>query len=181
MVKKLGHGWQALFVPDQADKLELIAPALAAAGYVAAPLAAKKPRRGTKIALLSTAEGAGDKLLRNAGRHVEGAVLAPGFFPDRQDPLIGAFVVRYEERFARTPTAVDAYAWDAALVVRAAVAGGARSRAATADAIAAGVVDGLTGAVRFGADHHRSDGGLLYQVQRVGDGDDADFTARAIR
>ena len=83
---KLGGSWDALFVPDQAETLALIAPALATAGKVPKPLGyTKKITGGRAILLLSTAEGLTNAFL-TAGRHADGALLAPGFYPDDQRP-----------------------------------------------------------------------------------------------
>lgn len=170
-VKKLGGEWQAVFIPDQASRLELIAPALAAADLMARPIGEKERRKqtGRSIVLLSTAEFIAPRYLRSAGRYSLGAVLAPGFFPDREDALIRDFVDRYELAFGAQPTALDAYAYDAALAVRKAVAEGARTRAGLADALAAMRVKGLTGTIAFDDKHHRADDGLLYTVVSQGE------------
>ncbi len=164
-VRGLRKPWQALFVPDQATRLSLIAPSLAAGNFVSRPWTAKRPRRGRKILLLSTAEFLTQKYVRNAGRYSVGAVFAPGFYPDRFDAAIRSYVDRYESAFHRVPTVFDAYAYDAAMVLRAAVATGARTRGALGTALIGVRMDGLTGQVRFGADRRRADDGLLYRVQ----------------
>jgi hypothetical protein len=170
---------QAVFVPDVAQRLELVAPALAAANLIATPIDGKPPARGRKILLLSTAEALGPRYLRSSGRYSLGAVLAPGFYPDRFDPLIADFVDRYEETYGELPTAVDAYAYDAARVVAAAVAAGARSREALSDRLARGEVAGVTGAIRFGPSRQRADEGLLFEVAPHGEA--GDLAIRALR
>src|SRR5207244_2856684 len=56
-VAKLGGNWQAVFVADTAEKLGLIAPALAAAGTMPKPVGTnpKKVKGGRPVLLLSTA------------------------------------------------------------------------------------------------------------------------------
>ena len=166
VVAKVRKPWQAIFVPEVAKRLELIAPALAAANLIATPLTGKKPRHGRKILLLSTAEGLGPKYLRSSGRYSHGAILAPGFYPDRLDPVIADFVDRYEEVYARLPGAIDAYAHDAVTTVDATVTAGATSRAEVSAALAQGSFVGLTGTIAFGPHHRRRDRGLLYRVDR---------------
>ncbi len=161
--------WQAVFVPDVARRLELVAPALAAANLVSTPVGAKPPRHGRKILLLSTAEALAPRYLRSAGRYSVGAVLAPGFYPDRFDPPIADFVDRYEEAYGELPAAVDAYGYDAALAVGATVAGGARSRQRLSEQLSRSELVGVTGTVRFGPDRRRADDGLLYRVERRDD------------
>ena len=165
-VGRLKKPFQALFVPDRARTLELIAPALAAANLTARP-PGQKIKHGRAIWLLSTADVLVPRFLRSAGRYSAGAVLAPGFFADRTDPRISEFVAQYERSFGRVPTALDAYAFDGAWAVRAAVERGAQSRREVADALATGAIDGLTGKVSFDSTHRRRDDGILFEVVEV--------------
>jgi len=168
-VRKLKKPWKAVFIPDQASRLELIAPALAASNFNARPAGSKKPKRGRGIVLLSTAEFVSDKYIRSSGRYSWGAVFAPGFYADRRDPATRRFADEYQASFGTAPTALDAYAYDAALAIRAAVEDGAESRAAVAAALATGSVRGLTGEIRFDSSRRRADRGVLYIVDRVSD------------
>jgi branched-chain amino acid transport system substrate-binding protein len=161
--KELGtDGWQAVFVPDTAEKLALAAPAIAAAGNV--PKAMPFPKKvlgGRPILLLSTAEDLSNDFLTSAGRHAEGALFAPGFYPDDADPLVKPFIDKFVMAYGRVPDAGEAYAYDAAQLV---VAGAANDRAGLATSIARGQLAGVTGTVSFDADHHRSDAGTVYTV-----------------
>ena len=176
-MEKLKKPFQALFVPDRARTLELIAPALAAANFNARP-PGQKTRRGRAIWLLSTADVLEPRFLRAAGRYAAGALLAPGFYADRTDPRISEFVAQYERSFGRAPTALDAYAFDGAWAVRAAVEKGAQNRRDVAGALATGSIDGLTGKVSFDSGHRRRDDGILYEVAEVRPGQ---FELRARR
>jgi branched-chain amino acid transport system substrate-binding protein len=162
VVTKLGGGWQGVFIPDQAERLELIAPALAAGGMLARPPGTKKATGGRPIVLLSTAEGAGDGFVREAARYVEGGMLAPGYFPGALDEAGLEFERLYFEATGKTPTAVDAYAYDAVRLV--AAAGGGGGRGELARRIAASNVTGVTGAARFDGHGRRTDDGLIYTV-----------------
>src|SRR5581483_11811570 len=79
--------FDAVFVPDDADRLELVAPALAVidvwsrspATPAHRPVSAPGAPRRREVLLLSTAVGLSKRLVRNAGRYVQGALLAPGF------------------------------------------------------------------------------------------------------
>ncbi len=170
--------WDALFVPDQARRLELVAPALAANNMISTPADGDAPRHGRGMLLLSTAEFLSPSYVRSTGRYSVGAVFAPGFYPDQMDPDIGAFVDRYESTFGRSPTALDAYAYDAALAVRAAVESGARTRAEVRAAMLRGVVSGVTGRVGFDSARQRDDEGVLFRVdERARD----EYEIRALR
>jgi ABC-type branched-subunit amino acid transport system substrate-binding protein len=161
VVGKLSDGWDAIFVPEDAATLSLIAPALDAAGAKPRPLGTRKIRGGRAVLLLSTAENLTGAFLTDAGRHAEGALLAPGYYPDDQDPASKAFVDRFLAAFGRPPGFVEAYAFDAAQL--AAALGGA-GRAGLAAGLARAQLVGLTGTVRFDAEHRRADPGVLYTV-----------------
>ena len=161
VARKLGKDWQAVFVADQADKLELIAPALAAAGHLPRPLGTKRATGGRPVLLLSTAEGLAPGYIVDAGRHSDGAMLAPGFYPDEKDPAIGDFVRRYQAGAGKPPAAVDAYAYDGAVAISAAGAVGRNELASRLDKSDAA---GVTGTIRFDAGHRRADDGLVFTV-----------------
>jgi ABC-type branched-subunit amino acid transport system substrate-binding protein len=161
---------QVVFVADGADKLELIAPALAAADLWPAPWGAKRPPpapgkpKVRNVLLLSTAADLSPRLLQNAGRYVQGALLAPGFYADPDDARARDFVAGYRAAYGQDPHATEAYAFDGVNALRAATAAGARTRADLLRALAAGTFDGLTGALRFSADHGRVDSPRIYVV-----------------
>lgn len=165
IAKKLGHDWGAVFVADQADRLELIAPALAASGQIPKPLGTKKAVGGRAVVLLSTAEGLAPSYLVDAGRHSEGALLAPGFYPDDADPKIGDFVKAYTAAVGKPPAAVDAYAYDVAAALADA---GATGRGDLADRLASIDHPGVTGNLRFDSKHLRSDDGVVFTVTATG-------------
>jgi ABC-type branched-subunit amino acid transport system substrate-binding protein len=162
---------QAVFVADGADRLELIAPALAFADLWPAPWG-KRPEAGKKgvrnVLLLATANDLSPRLLQNAGRYVQGALLAPGFYADATDAAAKTFVDAYRAAYGQEPHATEAYAYDGVSALRAAAAAGGRSRADVMRALATGSFEGLTGTLRFGAQHERVDPPRVYTV----DGDD---------
>ena len=163
--------FDALFVPDEAARLELIAPALAVADIwprrprlLAAPASATVPAAGRReVLLLSTALSLSGKLLRNAERYVQGAMLCPGYYP-AEDERSGSFVARFREVYGTSPTAVDAYGYDGLSILRGAVERGARTRADVLRLVASGRFEGMTGDIRFGPEHGRIDPPLVYVV-----------------
>jgi len=163
--KKLGTNWQGVFVPEEADKLGLITPALAATGSVPKPIGTKKVSGGRPILLMSTAEGLSGQYLNDAGRQSEGALFAPGYYPDDQDPNQKVFLDRFIAAYGKAPGATEAYAYDAAQLAASASTGG---RAALASLLAKGQLVGITGTIQFDPDHRRADSGVLYTV--VSDG-----------
>ena len=165
---------QVVFVADGADRLELIAPALAAADLWSAPWGAPRPGgapgkpRPRNVLLLSTAADLSPRLLQSAGRYVQGTLLAPGFYAGAADSRGRNFVDAYRAAYGQDPHATEAYAYDAVNAIRTAVAAGARTRVELTNALSAGTFDGLTGALHFGPDHGRADSTRLYVV----DGDE---------
>jgi ABC-type branched-subunit amino acid transport system substrate-binding protein len=165
-------GFDALFVPDEATRLELIGPALAVADIwprrprlLAAPSSATAPTAGRReVLLLSTALSLSQKLLRNAERYVQGAMLCPGYYP-AEDARSGNFVARFREAYGTNPTAVDAYGYDGLAILRGAVDRGARTRADVLRLVGSGRFEGMTGDIRFGPDHGRIDPPLIYFVE----------------
>ncbi len=188
--------FDAIFVPDSAERLPLIAPALAVAdlwpqpwvkvragvpagepGKARGPRAGKggaaRPAEGRPrpILLLSTASDVSLKLLGSAGRYLQGALLCPGFFADENDSRARAFVEGYRAAYGHDPHATEAYAYDAVTTLQVAVRQGARTRGDVVKALGlanAPVLRGLTGDVTFGPDHGRVDSPFVYVV----DGDD---------
>ncbi len=158
---------QAVFVADGADRLELIAPALAFADLWPAPWG-KRPEAGKKgarnILLLATANDLSPRLLQNAGRYVQGALLAPGFYADTADAAAKSFVDAYRAAYGQEPHATEAYAYDGVNALRAAAASGARTRTDVLRALATGSFEGLTGTLRFGPEHGRIDPPRVYTV-----------------
>lgn len=158
---KLSGSFDALFVPDEADKLALLAPAVSASGRIPKPLGTKRASGGKPIVLLSTAEGLTGTFIANADRHAEGAILAPGYYPDDKDPAQKVFLDRFLVAFGRAPGPNEAYAYDAAQLAAAAGTGG---RGALASTLATSTLAGITGSIKFDADHRRADPGVLYTV-----------------
>jgi branched-chain amino acid transport system substrate-binding protein len=161
---------QAVFVADGAERLELIAPALAFAdlwstsGGKGRPAADPGKPRGRNILLLSTANDLSPRLLQNAGRYVQGALLAPGFYADAADGPSKAFVDAYRAAYGAEPHATEAYAYDGVSALRAAATSGGRTRADVLRALATGSFEGLTGTLRFGPEHGRVDAARVYVV-----------------
>ncbi len=164
---KLTGEWDGVFVPAQADILGLITPALAATGKIPKPVGTKKVIGGKPVLLVSTAENLTAAYITDAGRHSEGSLLAPGYYPDDKDPASKVFLDRFIAAFGRAPGFLEAYAYDAAQL---AAAAGSSGRAGLAASLATSELVGLTGTIRFDADHRRADAGVIYTVNDEGSG-----------
>jgi ABC-type branched-subunit amino acid transport system substrate-binding protein len=160
--------FDAIFIPEDADRLELVAPALAvidvwSRGLARRPAASGTPRR--EVLLLSTAVGLSKRLVRNAGRYVQGALLAPGFCAASDDPRSARFVARFRQLYGQDPSATDAYGFDGMRLLRGTIERGARTRADVLRLLASESRDGVTGTVKFGPDHTRIDPPPVYTVE----------------
>jgi ABC-type branched-subunit amino acid transport system substrate-binding protein len=164
--------FDAVFIPDDANRLELITPALAVADVWP-----RSPRQFSNAAresattgtgrrdalLLSTAIGLSGKFVHNVERYIQGAMFCPGFYPS-EDMRSASFVTRFRETYGAQPSATDAYGYDAVSVLKGAVERGAKTRADVLRILTSQSFEGLTGDIRFGADHSRSDSPIIYVV-----------------
>jgi ABC-type branched-subunit amino acid transport system substrate-binding protein len=185
--------FEAIFVPDSAERIALVAPALAVADVWPAPWVrpsgggrparesgsgGRRARAGADrddadkarpVLLLSTANDLSPKLVEQAGRYVQGALLCPGFFAALDDPAARAFAEAYRTAYGRDPHAVEAYAYDAVATFRAMSQRGVHTRADMIRALGARdgkpLLAGLTGNLTFGPDHGRVDEPIVYVVE----------------
>ena len=122
------HGFDALFVPDSGRQLNLIGPALAAAGLWSMPQGAHAPRGGHAITLLAPSVGV-DRRILVASRYFQGALFASAFHAPSATGEGRAFAERYEQRFGGDPDTYAALAYDAFRLIRGAVEAGNTTRA----------------------------------------------------
>jgi len=171
-----GTPFDALFVPATANRLELIAPALAVADLWSTPSDRMTVKTGTErprnnkepvrreILLLSTATGLSHETIARAGRYLQGALLTPGFFPDEAHATEGSFTATFRGLYGRDPGASEAFGFDGVQLLRTCVERGARSRQQVMQMLTEQETVGVTGRMRFGADHTRVDPARLYEV-----------------
>jgi ABC-type branched-subunit amino acid transport system substrate-binding protein len=107
---------QAVFIPDAAPTAVKVAEAVRSA----AP----------QIQLLGTESWNQPDVLATAGPRIDGAVFADSFFVGAGTPSTTDFVNRFRAENGYDPTGFEAQAYDAGMLVREAIAQGARSRGA---------------------------------------------------
>lgn len=130
----------AVFLPDSVDKVVLLAPYLAYVGL-----------RG--VALLGASGWNRPEALKSGLPSVDGAVFVDGFFLYSFLPEVRNFVDAYRDAYHADPGILDAYGYDAAALVRDAIAGGATTRAAVAAVLRRPARRvGATGVMRLDAD-----------------------------
>jgi branched-chain amino acid transport system substrate-binding protein len=164
--------FEGLFVPDDANRFELVAPALAVAdiwprsprlAFSSARASASSGPGRREALLLSTALGLSARFLRGVERYVQGAMLCPGFYPS-DDTRNASFVSRFRATYGTAPTGTDAYGYDALFLLRGAVERGARTRTDIVRLLSSQTFEGLTGDIRFGPERSRVDPPLVYVV-----------------
>jgi branched-chain amino acid transport system substrate-binding protein len=93
--------FEALFVPDYADRISLVAPQLPFYGLEG-------------VQLLGTNGWNDPQLLKSAGKFVEGAVFVDGFFRHSPYPFVQEFTEKYFAVYGEEPTILEAQGYDAA-------------------------------------------------------------------
>ena len=93
--------FEALFIPDYADRIAVIAPQLAYYGI-------------ENIPLLGINGWNSPELLSTVSRFVEGAIFVDGFFAYSPYPFVKEFVDRYFEKYGEVPTFLQAQGYDIA-------------------------------------------------------------------
>ena len=161
-VRRLQQGSpEAIFVPAPATQLQLIAPQLASSGVTRLP--GVKPT--TRVAqLYATADGLNDRFVQSTAKYLDGAILAPVFFPDTGDPRANEFLDRYRAAYNEEPSSLDALAFDAVRAARIAIEHADGSTAQLATALSHLGENGLTGEIAFTAGGDRAGAPPLYTV-----------------
>jgi len=91
--------FEALLVPDAPKLLGLVVPQLAYYDIV-------------NVTLLGTNLWFSEKLLKDAGEYVQGAILPTDFFPAGQSPRMQQFKATFESIYGRPPGFIEAIAYD---------------------------------------------------------------------
>jgi len=107
--------FEALFVPVRHEEAVLIAPQVLFYNMRA-------------VRLLGGSGWNDPRLLEHGERYVEGAVFVDGFFADSTEPKVARFVNDFKRIFGRTPDIFSALGYDAAQIIFAAIAAGAKTR-----------------------------------------------------
>ena len=123
----------ALFIPDSAAKLVLIAPALAAAGLWSTPSGQSAPSGGRAIVVLAPSVGLDAQVARSASRYLQGALFTAPFHDATAGEAGRAFIDAFRARFEASPGTFSAYGYDAFQLIRRGVSSGHTTRGALAE------------------------------------------------
>jgi branched-chain amino acid transport system substrate-binding protein len=144
--------FEALFVPDYADSISLIAPQLAFYGLEG-------------VQLLGPSGWNDAELPRLTRQFVEGAIFTDGFFQHSSYPFVQEFVKRYFSQFGEEPTILEAQGYDIAGILLTVLND---SRVSNREELRRAIAQlqaypGVTGATRF--DHLGEADKILFLLQ----------------
>jgi ABC-type branched-subunit amino acid transport system substrate-binding protein len=130
--------FEALFIPDYAERVGLLAPQLAFYGLEG-------------VQLLGSNGWNDPELVKVAGQYVENAVFVDGFFSHSHYPFVRDFTERYFTAYGSEPTILEAQGYDAAGILLSLLN---RPEIQSRDALRRGLLEldsypGVTGATRF--------------------------------
>jgi len=108
----------------QVSKLKALKPeAVVMTGYYqeSAQLMIEMRKQGIQCPILGSNGFNDPKILDLAGKAMEGAIWASGFFPDNPDPRIRKFVAKIQEKYKKKPNQFHAQAYDAMWIIAEAI------------------------------------------------------------
>jgi len=115
------HEFEALIVTDRSRLVSLVAPSLAAAGLWSQPSGGTAGPEGTRpVQILLPAVAFDERVVRQAGRYLQGAIFATPLWTGDSSPATTSFVERYRGAHGAEPSALASQAHDAVQLVRAA-------------------------------------------------------------
>jgi branched-chain amino acid transport system substrate-binding protein len=140
----------AVLIADSAQKVALVAPALAAGGLYPVVQGGSAPGSAHGIALLIPSVALDPRMIQTTGRYLQGASFAAPFYAPVAEGEGRSFVDSFHARFGSDPDTFAAYAYDAFRLARHAVESGETTRAGVAsrlssmhDAVTAGASGGF--------------------------------------
>ncbi len=153
--------FDAVFIPDFAKNIALVAPALAVEDVVTQtcdPREVERIRRVTgrldlqPVQLLGANGWDDPALVEKAGKYVECAIFVDGFFAASERAETKAFVAAFQAKYGHPPSILEASAYDSARMIRRALEAGATTREAVRDQLSSlKAFPGATGDLAFDA------------------------------
>ncbi len=96
--------FHAVFIPDAPQKAGLVIPQLAYYDVV-------------DVYLMGTNLWHSDKLVKMAGQHMQGAIMADGFYPESRSGTVRRFTQAFQDTYRQQPGFVEAIAYDTAMIL----------------------------------------------------------------
>lgn len=119
--------FDTLFLPDSANRLALVAPALAAAGLWSTPAGSAPQGPGQPVQLLVPSTGFSEDLIRRAVRYLDGALFTTFFHPNASAGA-AEFTERYRTEYGKLPNYIAGFSHDALVLIANAIRNGAKDR-----------------------------------------------------
>lgn len=126
----------AVLIADGAQRVALVAPALAAGGLFPVVQGGRAPGSARGIALLIPSVALDVRLVQSTGRYLQGAAFAAPFYATLAEGEGRSFVEAFQARFGSDPDTFAAYAYDAFRLARRAVEAGETTRSGVASRLA---------------------------------------------
>jgi ABC-type branched-subunit amino acid transport system substrate-binding protein/TolA-binding protein len=95
--------FDAVFIPDSSEKAGLIAPQLAFYDI-------------DDVLLLGTNLWHSDQLINEAGKYVQYAIMADGFYASTTNEKTNNFIVTFKDHYGENPGVIEAFAYDTAMI-----------------------------------------------------------------
>ncbi|MDG1478438.1 MAG: penicillin-binding protein activator [Myxococcota bacterium] len=158
--------YDALFIPDNHQRVALVASALA---YEEFPVGTFRPGRVRGLPLLGLNAWNNPLLVESGGQYTQGSVFVDAFLSTSSDPHTAAFVSSYKAEYRREPSVIDAVTFDATRLLAQAVAASDGSRDSVRDSLGGIQLKDPVGAgSHFGADREVSRELLILTVTASG-------------
>jgi ABC-type branched-subunit amino acid transport system substrate-binding protein/outer membrane protein assembly factor BamD (BamD/ComL family) len=95
--------FEAVFIPDSSEKASLIAPQLAFYDI-------------DDVLLLGTNLWHSDRLINEAGKYVQYAIMADGFYASTTNEKTNNFIMTFKDHYGENPGVIEAFAYDTAMI-----------------------------------------------------------------
>ena len=158
--------YDALFIPDNHQRVALVASALA---YEEFPVGTFRPHGGPGLPLLGLNAWNNPLLVEAGGQYVRGSVFVDAFLPSDESPAIQRFVGSYQDAYRRPPSVIDAVTYDATRFLARAAKASTQGRDGVRDQLKEiRLPDPVGAGARFGADREVDRSLLVLMVTSSG-------------
>ena len=140
--------FDAIFIPDNYRRASLVAASLAYEEFSVGDF--RTNRYAETVPLLGLNGWNHPGIIEAGGQYVQDAVFVDAFLADPDNMAVETFLRDYRQALGRTPSVIDALAWDATRLLQTAVTAGGPDRAAVRTELSEVVIrDAVSGGTRF--------------------------------
>lgn len=143
--------FDAIFIPDNYRRASLVAASLAYEEFSVGDF--RTNRYAETVPLLGLNGWNHPGIIEAGGQYVQDAVFVDAFLADPNDMAVETFLRDYRQALGRTPSVIDALAWDTTRLLQTAVTAGGPDREAVRSELSEVVIrDAVSGGTRFDED-----------------------------